>query len=1172
MRFLEGALVLSATDLTGFLECEHLTELERHAAENGLPRPQRDDPELLLLRSLGADHEAAYRAHLESQGKSLIEISEHGSGLAALAQLEADTVAAMRAGWDYIYQGGFFDGRWSGRADFLRRVEKPSRLGDWSYEVEDAKLARRLKVAALIQTADYSRHVARVQGRIPEQVHVILGNNTVESRSLGDVSAYCEAARQRLEAALRHRGRATYPVPVDHCRVCRWFEGCDARRRGDDHLSLVAGAHQAQIAKLQAAGVHTARALAARTEPVQRLSEAALTRLRTQASLQLNRRRTGVMEYELVGQEQGAHRGLALLPAPCDGDLFFDIEGDPFAGDRGLEYLLGVLERVDGRTPYTSFWGHDARGERAAFEGFIDMVMARLRRAPALHVYHYSSYEPSALKRLAGRYATREDDVDRLLRGAVLVDLYAVVRNAVQASTESYSLKALEPLYMGARTDRIRDAGSSVVEYERWLRTHDSEILDDLARYNEADCLSTLLLREWLEARRPDYAAQFGTELPRPPARDVEPSQESAAFTAETEALARALTASIPESGEVTPAQQAGRLLASMLDWHRREARPEWWAFYARLEMDGEQLHDDPYALAGLHPEGFGTAVGASVVQRYRFDPGQEFRVEAGDSGWIDPATGKSAGEVVLVDRVAGDLELKRGTKAVARGHPGALVPPGPLPTTQMRKALLRVAEWVVAHGVDGPGPYRAARDLLLGCEPRVPGRAAGEALGRPGEAAVDAAQRIALVLDASCLPIQGPPGTGKTYAAAQIALRLVEQSPRRRVGVTALSHRAISQLVSEICAEADRRQNAVCVVQKADAGQACESPMVNRVEQAAEVVAALGREDVDVVAGTAWLFSRDDMEGTLDTLIVDEASQVSLANVIAMSGCARNIILCGDPQQLNQPTRGTHPDGADRSALQHVLRDAHTIAPERGLFLDVTRRMHPDLCRVVSDVFYDGRLTSFAACAEQRIATDMPGLRGSGLRFLPVAHAGNSVKSVAEAAMVRVLVDALLSGSWTDQRGATAPLSGDDVVVLAPYNAQVAEIARELPEQVRVGTVDRFQGQQAAVAIYSMATSSGDDQRRGMNFLYSLNRLDVALSRARAVAVLVCSPDLTSVRCRTAEQLVLANALCRLIGSAGHVTLPAVQHELSLASAQQQTHLARDLEVLARVHDEHRG
>jgi uncharacterized protein len=365
--------------------------------------------------------------------------------------------------------------------------------------------------------------------------------------------------------------------------------------------------------------------------------------------------------------------------------------------------------------------------------------------------------------------------------------------------------------------------------------------------------------------------------------------------------------------------------------------------------------------------------------------------------------------------------------------------------------------------------------------------------------------------------------------------LDLVRQG--RQVGITAMSHRAIGNLLDEVCRHAAETGVEFTAVQKAEAHQCCASDTVRRVSKVADVVSALGN-GADVVAGTAWLFCDESMEGLVDTLVVDEAGQVSLANVVAMAGAARNLILCGDPQQLRQPVQGTHPEGAERSALEHLLAGEHTVAEDRGLFLDATWRMHPAVCAFVSEAFYDARLRARPECARQAVLAPSP-FGGAGVRYIPVVHQGNRVTSPEEVSVVRDTVDLLVrSGRWTDRDGVVRPIVLDDILVVAPYNAHVNRLQDALPSGARIGTVDRFQGQEAPIVIYTMATSSGEDQRRSMDFLYSLNRLNVAISRAQGMAVLVCSPALLGVHCRTAEQLILANALCRLVEMAGEGAL----------------------------------
>jgi len=372
---------------------------------------------------------------------------------------------------------------------------------------------------------------------------------------------------------------------------------------------------------------------------------------------------------------------------------------------------------------------------------------------------------------------------------------------------------------------------------------------------------------------------------------------------------------------------------------------------------------------------------------------------------------------------------------------------------------------------------------------------------------------------------VQGPPGSGKTYSGARMILDLVDAG--KKVGVTALSHKAIGNLLAEIADAAVERDEKVTILQKADLDDACDHPGIASTSENDDVTFALAEGEAQVVGGTQWLWARPDMAGSVDVLVVDEAGQLSLANVVAMGGATSSVILLGDPQQLSQPSKGIHPEGAGVSALEHLLGQHATVSADRGMFLDTTWRMHPDVCAFVSESFYEGRLHSEPSCARQRVA-DGPWVGGTGLRWAPVHHEGNRVTSAEEVAEVVRGVDALVGREFTDREGVTRPMTLDDVLVVAPYNAHVARLVEALPEGARVGTVDKFQGQEAPVVIFTMATSSGDDLPRGLDFLLSLNRLNVAVSRAQALAVLVFSPSLLEVNVRSVQQLILANALCR--------------------------------------------
>ena len=1127
MQSLDGAIVLSASDLTGFLACDHLTQLELRAARGELERATREDPELDILTRRGEEHELRHVYSLKASGKRVVDIRTKDIWTRAdLEAAQAETVAAMRDGADVIYQATFFDGRWRGHADFLLRVKTPSELGPYSYEVADTKLARSVRMAALLQMSNYSEHLGPLQGVRPEQMHIILGDGTTESFAVNDFSAYYRSVKARFEAAVDAAPASTYPDPVEHCGVCRWRDVCNTRRRADDHLSLVARMRRDQTRRLIDAGWDTVAALAASPDgiAVGGIGGAVVRGLQLQARLQVRERETGKPTYELLELDPG--RGLGALPQPSPADLFFDMEGDPFTTDHGLEYLFGVSEIVAGRPLYHRWWGHDEAGEKQAFEDFMDFATARVEAEPGLHIYHYAAYERSRLTSLAGRYGTREDEVDRLLRGGVLVDLYQVVRQGIRVSKESYSIKKLEDFYDLDRAGEVGDAVSSIVAYEKYLRTGDTGLLEGIERYNEDDCVSTWLLREWLEELRTEAESKSGKTIPRPELRTLEPSAAQAEAEDATEALERQLLVGVPDERSARNEEQhALWLLAQLLDWHRREGRSQWWAYFHRTEMSDEELVQDREAIGQIMYEGELEPVKRSRVYRYIFDPAQLHRISLGDDPH-DPRTKAAAGTVMAIDNVAGTIDLRRGRDSKAP-HPASLIPGTPVSTTVQRQAIAMVAEAALVGGIGGRGPYRAIRDLLLRARPRLSGGTVADGFVAPGEEPVDAARRLVLDLDGGYLPVQGPPGSGKTWAGGRMILDLVRAG--RRVGIAATSHKAICNLLEAVCRFASEEGVSLRAMQRSPEHDRCSADVVRWAKENADVYAALQADEVDVVAGTVWLFARPELAGRLDTIFIDEAGQMSMADVVAVSTVAGNLVLLGDPQQLAHPSQGIHPLGSEVSALEHILGNRATIRPDAGVFLDRTFRMHPDLCKYISEVAYENRLLADPSCGVQDLAPGVP-LGGTGVRLVPVEHTGNSTICTEEIEVVTALVDGLLGRTWTDAVGATRPLRVEDILVVAPYNAQVSRLAVALPPGARVGTVDKFQGQEAPVVIYSLTTSSQDDMPRGMEFLFSLHRLNVAISRARGLSVLVCSPAIMRVRCRTPGQMRLANAFCRLV------------------------------------------
>ena len=1125
MEIVDGGIQFSANDLVNHLACRRLTELNHEVASGIRGAPGGWDSALALLRERGLAHEQAYIEHLKDQGQQVSIIEGVGVDDGSFA----DTMAAMRAGDQVIYQAALRHGCFAGRADILRRVDVPSALGEWSYEVTDTKLARDTRSGTILQLSLYSDLVGALQGKLPEFMYVVAPWTEFEPQQYrtSDYAAYYRFIRHWLERSVGGTGMSgAYPNPKEHCGVCRWSDQCSRQRREDDHLCLVASISTSQITELTERAIDRTARLATEPLPItwqpKRGAQSGYARVREQARLQVESRGKDIPLYETLPPEPES--GLALLPEPTVADIFLDLEGDPFVGRAGLEYLIGYLT-VDegGQENYSALWAFDQEEEKRTFEEFVDWVMKRWEECPDLHIYHFAPYEPSAFKRLMCRYATREEEVDRMLRAGLFIDLYRVVRGGLRAGVESYSIKELEQFFGFTREVSLSAANSALFALSRALEFGDAKAIEEsdmetVAGYNRDDCASTLHLRDWLENIRSQLLAQ-GEAIARPALVDGAASEEISERQMMIQALAERIAGDVdPWENDKDPQQYGRWVLANSLDWHRREEKATWWEYFRLSELSVEELANERAALAGLDFIGAVDAPGRTPVHRYRF-PTQETNLRNGQP--LRAAGGDRLGDLVALntENYTVDIKKRRDTADV---HSAAVFTHDHVNTGVLQEALLRLGHYVADHGITEDGPYRAARELLLR---RVPSLG-DEPIHASAETGLDSALRIAGKGDFGVLPIQGPPGTGKTYTAARMICELVRKG--RRVGITANSHKVIANLLGEAMNAAEASSLDLRAVRKITNQPEEDTPArVTLTKDNGQVFQDL-EGSCQVAAGTAWLWARPEAMETVDVLVVDEAAQMSLANVLAVSHAGRNLVLVGDPQQLDQPTQGVHPEGTDGSALGHLLGDRQTISDDQGLFLEETWRLHPDVCAFTSEVFYEDKLTVRPGLDRQNIISSGP-ITGTGLRFGPVSHNGNQSSSAEEVEAVASLVNGLTDGAsrWVGRDGLEHTIGLDDVLIIAPYNAQVFKIQERLPG-ANVGTVDKFQGQEAPVVIYSMATSAPQEAPHGMEFLYSLNRLNVATSRARCVCILVGSPELFTPECRSPRQMQLANAFCR--------------------------------------------
>jgi predicted RecB family nuclease len=1097
-------VLLSASDLMRFMSCKHATALDLRYARGEPLEPADDTDDAKILQKQGDDHESRYLAKLKAEGHSVIEFGRD-SGLAAAAQA---TRAALSQGQDVLFQGAFFALPWGGRSDFLIRVEKPSALGAFSYEVVDTKLKRKPDPKHILQLVLYSDLLAEVQGTEPEHAHIELGNGERFSFRLKEYSAYARHARSRLENFVA-APPATSPDPVKMCGLCRWRDNCQAQWEMTDSLSLVAGISRSQRTKLIAAGTSTMTELGQRTLRVPKLAEATQHRLRIQARLQTARRAGGIPTFELKPLDP--NRGLALLPAPDAGDVFYDIEGDPFY-EGGLEYLHGVWLENAGIGVFHDYWAHDRTEEGEALRQLMAFFAARLRQFPKAHIYHYAAYEISALRRLTSSHGIGEAVLDQMLRENRFVDLYSVVSGSLITSEPAYSLKNLEVFYMEARTGEVKTAGGSVVAYENWRESKDPKILEEIRDYNKIDCISTQKLRDWLisSVRPADVSwRRVGAEI--------------SIGTFDLDGVNRKQAAADILRQKLRPVRdrngdRVADLLFDLVYFHARERKPAWWSVFDKMGAETEVIIEDLECLGGLVSKSQAIDGGKSWERTYEF-PEQETKLEPGPCHV--ELDGLPAGVTLMeIDRAERTAKVKF-SKARFETPPDAtsLLPGGPLNTDSIEAAIERAVDSIIRDD----GRYPAIADFILKSNPRFLGNVKRASVVDPTKAIVSEVVSAVGKLECSVLPIQGPPGTGKTYVSSCAILDLVRHG--KRVAVASNSHKAVDNL---LCAVIDRAVEAGTDIKVAKKGGdefvGLYSDRIYQTErnEDAQLFTA------SVVGGTAWLFSREDFDAGFDYLFVDEAGQVSVANIVAMATCATNVVLVGDPMQLPQPIQGAHPGESGLSALEYLLAGHNTVPMDRGIFLPISRRMHPDVCRFISDIVYEGRLANDEGAAYQKILSSFAH-QLSGAHLIEVSHTGNSQSSFEEVDAIRREIEQLVGKTFRDRDGNERYLKLSDILVVAPYNLQVNALKAGLPPGTRVGTVDKFQGQEAPVCLISMTSSSADEIPRGVDFLFSLNRINVAVSRAQVLSLVFASPRLLEVPCTKVEEMRLVNSLCAL-------------------------------------------
>ena len=1145
-----------------------------------------------LLFDSGLGHERVLIERLEAQGRCVAKLPGR--------QVQEDydaTFAAMRSGVDYIWQASLRNQEMRGSADLLQRIDRPSALGDWSYIPIECKLSSHPKPVYVVQACAYCELLEPILGQRPEHFRLYLGGGRFAEGEHGYPVAHFwswyEQLRQRYRTFRAGFDPSQEPedAPGDQGL---WEPFIQQRLEAKRDLILVAGMRQSQRDKLRAAGITTIDQLAALPEQPTGLETNSLPEMNTEVLQRL--REQAVIQMETPeGAERPAFRvrpanqqagGLDLLPAPDAGDIWFDMEGfpDPISGEK-LEYLFGACYRDEaGDVQFLPWWGHDAKEEKRAFDGFIQWVQQRRAQHPNLHVYHYASYEKTALGNLAARHQIHQVLWDQWLREELFVDLYPIVRRGLLIGAPSYSIKKVERLYSEARQEEVGSAADSVVQYAEWRKSGQaatpgrgdgqSLLLQELQDYNERDCEVTEGLHRFL-VNLPEMAgARFRANRWGDTHEQGSEAEASADRDRELEIAARILLEEIPETIEDVEALgprglswRGQRLLSLLIDFRGREDRVSWWEFYSRLAMPTEEREEDSEVIAAASFQGCET-IKTSQHHRYHFDSSQPLKL-AGDGRAfsvalvpLQPHAGGFSGGDPLGDPEQGGRAIgfsaeldpdnpgtvvlpigpTKRAKLEAMGHRGDVLPrhadliPFPFQVRGYLDNLVRIAQaWV-----DEDQPLPPALVQLL--ERRsVPELVALNARIRQTPAQTAAAMAEVLQqADGLALSLQGPPGTGKTTVTGELIARLVASG--QRVAVSSNTNEAICNLLRRTQSCLDERGDQALVIKAATTSslKADQHALSGTAAQALVEKQLLALPDPPaVLGGTVYTLVKDSYDGTpFDWLVIDEAGQVSLSNLLYMSRVARNILLVGDQQQLSQPNRAAHPEDSGLSCLDYLMADHAVVPPDRGVFLATSWRMPPALTAVVSELFYEGQLQAAPANDANRVLWSR---QGQGLVFELVEHSGNGTGSDEEVEHIAALVERLLGQPYqrAQMRGGElvvedGVLGPRDILITAPYNIQVKRLQRRLGERARIGTVDKFQGQEAPVAIHSLTASDGDAAPRGLAFLLDPNRLNVAISRAQCLSIVVGSPQLATGISRSVAEVHQLSRLCRLMEIGG--------------------------------------
>ena len=1122
MKVRKDQIFTSPSDLNNFVSCKYHAFNDLNEHKNGLKK--KDPPEdMKLWIRYGDEHEKKHLKVLQKKYSNNITIDPTKSD----DERYKNTIDAIKAGYDFIYKAYFIDNKFRGEADFIIKNNQKSELGDYSYEVYDTKITKNLKPKHVLQITAYSYLISKLTGVLPKFMHLIDGASENHTYKVREFIDYFNFTKSKFKNFISDTDeKKVYPESCNHCNFCIWQQECLKIWEGDNYINQVARINKSQIIKLKKEGIDTVEKLAkTNTKKIKsKINELTLARLHQQANLQEEKRLTGKSKYIVLDQIEG--QGFYKMPEPNYGDLFFDIEGFPESNKRNLEYLHGFYFKEKNKDVFKFFYVKDNSrdSEFQIFKELILFLKKRLNEYPDAYIYHYNDYETRALKELASEYSAVFPEgnnlVDDLLRKQKFVDLYRVVEHTLRTSEKDLSLKSLEKFYRKEREANIKTATDSIRLFDNWCSTYDDKIKKDIIHYNEEDCVSTGDLRNFLLKHKPKDIPWFTSKK-----KDEDDEKDKKTKSTSGKKTIQEIEEEEYELIDRLNSSKKDKVITNkiidLVGFHRREKKPDNWRYYDRLDKTPLLLEDDGECLANCT---FVKEVKDEVTDKtkyiYEFET-QNFKIKEGDSA-SELFEEKNYGSVGVITEDEDDgnfVEIVSNNK----GIPPKIFtfkPGGSPPTDKIRKALnIFLNEYADSNKFK----YKCGLDILENNFPDVLKVKKGEAIFDEKKDLIDEAKNTIKNLNSSYLLVQGPPGAGKTFISAHMILSLIKSG--KKVGVSSNSHKAVNNLLKQVENLADFEFSGFKKCSKK------EDKLNGKFIKDISKVGKEGYDAYSLFAGTAWLFSDQALNQKLDYLFIDEAGQVSLANTLAMCTSTKNIILIGDQMQLSQPIKGIHPGISNKSSLEYLLEGYDTIPPEKGIFLNKTRRLNKNICDFVSSSFYDSRLKAHPVTIERYVKLDLDKINDEGINYIPMSHENNAQKSNEESDYIKDLLKRIIGKKCKDNKESKERKIGlEDVLIVAPFNMQVNNLTRNLPINSKVGTIDKFQGQEAKIVFISMTSSDPENIPRHKGFLFSRNRLNVGISRAECATIILFNPNLLNTSCQKIEEMRLINNFCKLL------------------------------------------